>query len=113
MNREWKQATRQADLERVRVLLANGAGIDSRDEHGQTELVRFLIENEADRNVTSQYNLSALMLAIIAGHQEIAQLLIEVGANVDVRSSHNFCGTTALVLAERGGYTKVVALLKQ
>jgi ankyrin repeat protein len=53
------------------------------------------------------------MLALIARHAEVAQLLIEAGADVNIRSSGKFYRKTALFLAEYGGHTEIAALLKQ
>ena len=124
MNKEWKDATNQNDFEKARLLLENGADVNSKDEHGQTalmnaahagqvELVRLLIEMGADLNVTAKYNLSALMLSLIAHHTEVAQLLIDAGADVNIRSSTDFHGKTALFLAENGGHSEIASLLKQ
>src|SRR6185503_5467228 len=121
MNKEWKAATKHADLEKVRRLVENGADINSKDEYGQTalmnaahrgqfDLVRLLLEKGADLNTTAKYNLSALLLALIAGHPDVARLLIEAGADVNLRSNMNFYG--ALHLAENAGYSEIVALLK-
>ena len=123
MNKEWKDATRQADLERVRTLLSQGGDINAKDEHGQTalmnaahagqlELVRLLIEHDANLNVTAKYNLSALMLALIARHTEISWLLIEAGADLTMRSSWGSGEQTALTLAEAGGHHELAALLR-
>lgn len=122
MNKEWENATKQGDLEAVRLLLAKGADINSRDQHGQTaimnaahrgqvELVSLLIEYGADLNVTAKYNLSALMLSLIGRHPAVARLLIEAGADVTIRSSGLFY--SALHLAENAGFSEIVALLKQ
>jgi ankyrin repeat protein len=124
MRKEWKDATKQGDVEKVRLLLEKGADINSKDQHGQTalmnathagqvELVRLLIEKGADLNVTAKYNLTALMLALIIHQVEIAQLLIEAGADVNTRSRRIFHGKTALYLAERGGHSGIAALLKE
>ena len=122
MNKDWKEATRHNNLERVRFLLGRGADINSKDQYGQTalmnaahrgqvELVRLLIENGADLNTTAKYNLTALMLSLIARHPEVAQVLIEAGADVNLRSNRNFY--SALHLAENAGYIEIAALLKQ
>ena len=124
MKKEWQEATKQGDLEIVRLLLEAGADINSKDGHGQTalmnaahagqvELVRLLIEKGADLDVTAKYNLSALMLALIARHADTARLLIEAGADVNIRSSRDFHGKTALHLAESGGHSELAALLRQ
>src|SRR6185503_20457349 len=121
MKKEWNDATRQNNLEKVLLLLANGTDINAKDQYGQTalmnaahrgqvELVRLLLEKGADLNTTAKYNLSALMLSLIAGHPDVARLLIEAGADVNLRSNMNFYG--ALHLAENAGYSEIVALLK-
>src|SRR5512134_2345858 len=123
MKEEWKEATKQGDLEKVRSLLEEGADINAKDRYGQTalmnaahagqvELVRLLVEKGADLNVTAKYNLSALMLALITHHVEVARLLIEAGADLNIRSSANFYGRSALFLAEAGGHSEIVVLLK-
>lgn len=124
MNKEWKEATEQGDLERVRSLLASGMDIDARDEHGQTalmnaahagqlDLVRLLVEQGADLNVTAKYNLSALMLALVARQAATARLLIEAGADVDIRSTEKFLGRTALTLAEQDEMSEISLLLRE
>jgi ankyrin repeat protein len=39
MNKEWKDATKQGNLEKVRLLLAKGTDINSKDQYGQTALM--------------------------------------------------------------------------
>ena len=123
MNREWKKATKQSDLERVRGLLESGIDINAKDEHGQTalmnaahagqiELVRLLVEQGADLNLTAKYNLSALMLALIARQAEIARLLLEVRADLNIRGTRDFSGVTALSLAKQGGLEEIAILIK-
>ena len=122
MNKDWKAATKHADLERVRRLVENGADINSKDQYGQTALmnaahrgqvglVRLLLEKGAELDITAKYNLSALMLSLIGGHPDVARLLIEAGADVNLRSNMNFY--SALHLAENAGYNEIIALLKQ
>jgi ankyrin repeat protein len=122
MKKEWKDATRQNNLEKVRLLLEHGADINSKDEYGQTalmnaahggqlELVRLLIEKGADLNTRAKYNLTALMLSLIARHPDVARVLIEAGADVNLRSNRNFY--SALHLAENAGYHEIIVLLKQ
>ena len=124
MNKEWQDATKQGDLEKVRLLLEQEVDINAKDRYGQTalmnaahagqnELVRLLIEKGANLNITAKYNLSALMLSLIAHHTEVAQLLIEAGADINIRSNRNFYGKTALFLAEDGGHSEITTLLKQ
>ncbi len=124
MNKEWKAATMQGDLEKVRSLLNDGVDINAKDEHGQTalmnaahagqlELLRLLIERGANLNVTAKYNLSALMLALIAGHTEVCWLLIEAGADLSLRSTYGSGEQTALSLAEAGGHHELATLIRR
>jgi ankyrin repeat protein len=64
-------------------------------------LVETLIENGADLNVTAKYNLSALMLAVIAGDRRIARMLARAGADLSIKGSGapGFAGKTAYDLA--------------
>ena len=124
MKKEWQEATKQGDLEQVRLLLEKGADINAKDRYNQTalmnaahagqiELVRLLIERGAELDTTAKYNLSALMLSLIAHHTEVARLLIEAGADLNIRSTPNFYGRSALFLAEAGGDADIVLLLNQ
>ena len=78
LSKECQEATKQGDLEKVRLLLESEPDIDAKDRYGQT----------------------ALMNAAHAGQFELLRLLIEAGADVNIRSSKNFYGKTALILAE-------------
>jgi ankyrin repeat protein len=124
MHKEWQDAIRQRDLDKVHSLLENGEDINSKDAHGQTalmnaahtgqlELAKLLVEKGADLNITAKYNLSALMLSLIAHHTAVAQLLITAGTDLNIRSTKAFQGKTALSLAEDGGHAEIAALLKQ
>jgi ankyrin repeat protein len=52
------------------------------------------------------------MLSLIADHTDVARLLIEAGADLNIRSSRTFGAKTALVLARDGGYGEIVSLLE-
>ena len=64
-------------------------------------MVEALVAAGADLDVTAKYSLSALMLAITAGHVEVARVLARAGANLDIRGSGapGFAGKTAHDLA--------------
>jgi ankyrin repeat protein len=126
MTPEWKAAADAGDATRLRELLDAGAGIDTRDEHGQTALmiaarngavaaVRLLIERGADLNCTAKFNLSALMLAVVNGRDAIVGILADAGADRDIRATGapGFDGRTALDIARGGQRTIMVALLRQ
>lgn len=77
-------------------------------------MVRLLVERGAALNTTAKYHLTALMLAIINGHTEIARILIHAGADGSIRGTGapGFYHKTALALAEERGQGEVVAWLK-
>lgn len=62
---------------------------------GNNEVARFLIENGADVNGTSNYG-SPLMAAVVKGNAEIAKLLLEHRADTSIADSS---GNTALIYA--------------
>lgn len=126
MDAAWEEAITCGDMRKIRVLLAQGADVNSRDRHGQTalmlaahaghrELAEILIAHHADLNATAKFGLSALMLAIVAGHAEIASLLAQSGADLSLRGSGapGFAGKTAADLAAARGMDELAGLLKQ
>ena len=64
--------------------------------------MRLLVAGGVDKDVAS----SALMLAVRAGHLDMARLLVEAGANKDVTDSD-----AALTLALREGHVGIARLL--
>ena len=92
------------ELER---LLASGADIDARDEHGQTALMlaaregraqsaAWLVGHGATLDVTAKYGLSALMLAVVNGHVDVVRTLVRAGANLELQGTGapGFAGKT-------------------
>jgi ankyrin repeat protein len=80
---------------------------------GQLATVHLLIDHGANLNVTAKYGLSAVMLAVVAGHQEIALALARAGADLTLRGTGapGFAGKTAADLAaERGWNDLAIAL---
>lgn len=72
----------------VRDMLASGANINIRDEHGNTALI------EAARN----------------GHDDVVRTLIVAGANLNVKNDE---GKTALMVAVQGGHEDTAASIRQ
>lgn len=68
---------------------------------GHRELVEVLIARGADLNVIAKFSLSALMLAVIACHTDIARLLVRAGADLRLKGSGapGFADKTAYDLA--------------
>ncbi len=85
--KEFLQAARQGDLQRVQALLNDGAALQARDAQGR----------------------SALMLAAISGHATLVKRLVELGADRAVTDSS---GLTALQHAQQRGFTEIAALLE-
>ena len=81
---------------------------------GQSRSVDWLIGHRADLNHTAKFGLSALMLAVISGHQTIAKRLVEVGADASIAGAGapGVAGKTAADLTEARGDTKLAELLR-
>lgn len=88
INDDLIKAAEDADIEKVKQLIEQGADVDAKNEYGWT----------------------ALMAAAWWGNTEIVKLLIQAGADVN---AENIDGGTALIRAAGRGYTDVAELLIQ
>jgi ankyrin repeat protein len=102
-------AVQNNDIELIKTLLGNKAtrmntshALRTASKHGYTEMVKLLIENNADIH---DKNDSSLSLASINGHLEIVKILIQ--NNADVLAKNNY----ALRWASRNGHAEIVRLL--
>jgi ankyrin repeat protein len=86
VRRDWEEAVRAASLDRLQRIWEDGGDIDARDGHGQT----------------------ALMLAAVAGHDEVVEWLIAHHAALDHTAKY---GLSALMLAVVYGHVAVVRAL--
>ncbi len=124
MREDWRSAVITGDYVNVASLLAEGVEVNQRDRYGQTalmlaarhgwgEVVRLLLEYNAGLDVTAKYGLSALMLAVVNHHLDVAKELIDAGANTQLRGSGapGFTGKTARELAEQSGLVEIADYL--
>jgi len=73
------------------------------------DVIEFLLENGASlRSVDEADGRTALMYACLSGSHRCAELLVEAGADVNVRDRY---GMTALMMAAAAGGTEMVRLL--
>jgi len=81
---------------------------------GRREVVEALIAHRANLNVTAKYGLNALMLALVAGHAEVARLLADAGTDLWARGTGapGFAGKTAYDLAVERGLQDLSAALQ-
>ena len=78
--------------------------------NGDVEQVRQALEANIDVNSANSYGATALMYACDRGHKEVVELLLEKGADPNVKD--NFYGFTPLFWANSKGKTEIVELLK-
>ena len=113
------QAVIEGNEASVKILLAEGADIDARDDIGKTPLmiaadkgyfsiVQLLIQNGADVNAQHNLHWTALMFATGKDHSAIVKFLVESGANLNFVSKSDY---TALILASAAGCAEIVDLL--
>jgi ankyrin repeat protein len=113
---DWEHAARTGDLPALQRMRRSGHDVDAKDGHGMTALMRaahaghlesveWLIAEGAALDHTAKSHLSALMLAIIGGHDRVAGLLADAGADLTIKGSGapGFAGKTAVDLAEDAG----------
>lgn len=77
-------------------------------EHGNQDMVKFLVENGANVNAINVERNNAIMLASKGGHMEIVKLLAENGGQFEVQDN---AGYTALMIASLNGHQSTVNLL--
>jgi ankyrin repeat protein len=115
-----QQATSIGNLEVAKLLIEHGADINARTTEGtvlqslikkkgdsSSDMVKLLLESGAKLQEFSFGN-TELHLAALIGASNIAQLLIEHGANINAKNDY---GHTALYYAARHGYRNVADVL--
>ncbi len=111
----------RCEFETIMLLIESGAEIKEFDEEGVSifdmaitynniELVKYLIEQGIDINVTSRRSgFTALMAAACYGRSEITKLLLESGANKNATDAEGF---TAVDFARKMNKKSIVTLLE-
>jgi len=110
----------QCDMETLMLLIENGADIFDFDDEGVSvfdmavtydnkEMINYLIEQGKDVNHTTRKSgFTALMAAACYGRVEIAQILLENGANVEAKDIKGF---TALDFARKMNKKSILSIL--
>ena len=124
MDAGWEDSIKRGDVQNVRDLLDRGTDVNARDRHRQTallaahaghrQIIEALIAHRANLNTTAKYGLSALMLALVVGHAEVALLLADAGTDLSLQGTGapGFSGKTAYDLAVERGMRELSAALK-
>ena len=109
----------------IKVLLENGANVNTKNTDGVTSLyvaaqnghlenVRLLLASKADVNVKCKTNGStALWIAANNGQFNIVKLLLENKADVNAKASKDGKNYTPLGIAKEAGRTHIVKVLKE
>ncbi|MHC4604941.1 MAG: ankyrin repeat domain-containing protein [Planctomycetota bacterium] len=105
----------------IRSLIAKGAQINLKDQHGETPLhhaaehgstriAEFLIANGADVNAKNSKGETALHCATFWGYRQIIELLIAHGADINAKTNE---GQTAMDIATQQDYPGLSTLLRE
>ncbi|XP_035658155.1 death-associated protein kinase 1-like [Branchiostoma floridae] len=87
-----------------------GTALHEASGNGNTEIVKLLLQHDADVEARDSYGRTALHVACITGNTEIVKLLLQHDADVEARDNY---GWTALHVASMAGNTEIVKLLFQ
>ena len=118
------EACKRGDLAKVKKLVNQGHSVDGEARslrltglysplhvasyHGQSHVVRYLLEQYADVHKRNLKGTSAFHHACRRGHLDIVNMLISKGANID---SKDLDGYTPLMIASSEGHHQVVKAL--
>jgi ankyrin repeat protein len=117
---EMIEAAKFGFLDRIKLFLAAGLDVDTKDKTGATalmvachsgelEMVKFLLERGANVNAKNTRGITALMLSSDMTDIEMMQFLLEKGADVNAKTTR---GYTALRRASDLHNVEVVNFLK-
>lgn len=124
--RQWSplhEAATNGRIEVVRFILSeNGADIHAEDDYGRTAfelaacsghvaIVKELLSRGAVYRETYFRSVTTLQQVAGVGYEEILQLMIEAGADVNAPAAVDDNGYTALCAAAKGGHEGVVEIL--
>jgi len=96
----------------ARPVLKNSDGIEPlilASQQGRSDVLRFLLEQNAALDVTDQYGNNALWAACYADSSDCIAALIDAG--IDMNHQNTASGATALIFAASSGREKVVEQL--
>lgn len=120
-NTALRYAAGAGNYESVRILLESGADVNAKNSEGRTALmsaatfkfnlamVQLLLDFKADVNAQNDDGYTALMQAADWGNTKVVKLLLDAGADVNMRTKAK--RLTALDLARKGGYKEVMQML--
>ena len=111
---------KENNLERVRLIVEQGADKDKRDSNGQTTplywaswkgncaVTHYLVEHGSTLDKADNYGNTPLIIATIQGHLDVARYLLEQGADRDKAANNGF---TPLRYAALYGQLEIAMLL--
>ena len=113
-------AFRKRDYKIMKLLLEKGADVNglinnsrtilmSASSKGYQDIVELCINHNCDLNITDRFGWTALTLACVFDHVNIVELLLNAGANPNVKFGNE--GQTALILVIKKGYFEIAKLL--
>ncbi|CAA6809506.1 MAG: InterPro IPR002110 COGs COG0666 [uncultured Sulfurovum sp.] len=119
LEKDLNEAIRKKDIKLVKLLLKNGADIETKNEEGWTPLIfsclirdkkiiKFLLDNGADIEAEGKNGWTALIYSSMQGHKEVVKLLLDNGADIEAKSEK---GLTALIYSSSEEDKEVVKLL--
>jgi hypothetical protein len=115
------QAAEIGDTDAVRVLAANGADVNAKDQAGNMALMRAaanghaetalaLLDEGAEIDARRDNGMTALICAAFFGHAAVVRALLDRGANINLKDN---LGSTALDWAASRGFTEIVEMLTE
>jgi len=113
------KAAAEADLERVKSLISDGANVNAESNEGwtalhraavfgHTDVVKLLLGHGADVTTVNMWGWTPLHSAALYGHKAVVELLLANGADISAKTP---AGETSLHIAIERGYKEIAELL--
>lgn len=113
----------ESDMKVIRLLIDNGIDLNYKNKSGDSilhlvvesfykfnkQFIEYLVEKGADINITDNFGITPLILAVMKNNPSLVEFLLEQGADKELKTKD---GKTAIDIANEEQLTNIINILK-